>query len=968
MEHDTPASPQIVFEPFRLDPADERLWRGEENVPLGRKALEVLLCLVGRPGRLVTKREILEAVWPETAVSEAVLTTAVRELRRALGDRAREPRYVETVHGRGYRFIAPVLETERAPTVADPPAARAPESPAGGRGASTQPRPPRSYPVLGQAPRLVGREAELARLEEWYAAAAEGDRRIGFVAGEAGIGKTSLVETFLGAVAATGTVWSGRGQCIEQYGAGEAYLPILEALVRLGHDPAVPVADVFFRHAPSWLPHVPAILPQDRRPRPGSVTPARMLRELAEAVEVLTAHRPLVFVLEDLHWSDAATLEWLGYVARRRDRARLLVLGTYRPVEALLHRHPLRRLVAELRQTPQCDELVLDYLDREAVESYVEQRYGDDVPNRKELAGVLHRRTGGHPLFLATIIEGLRNQTLVAQASEDTPPSADLAAVGRVIPTSVRQFIEHRFELLSPQDRAILEAGSVAGDPFSVAAVVAGTDLYDETVEARCATWAGEGRFLVAEGTVTWPDGRLAACYRFRHALFQEVLYGCISPERRARLHRLVGDRLERAWGERAGEIAAELAVHFEQGRELDRAVSYAERAARRALERSAYSEARRHLERGLKVLARLPDDRRRLEREIDLSLVLGQVLMSMEGWGAREVEQLYRRLRALCTELEDDSRLPSVIWGEMAVSVVRSELRTTQELSEELLELARRRGSRLFEIVAQMELGGTALLLGELTTARDHLRRADELYEPDQHAHHVSQFGVDFGVFSRAWETHLLWQIGDVDRALERSERLLALSQELAHPLTRTVALAYAAMLQQFRLDVGRVEELASETIRQSREHGFPYYLAWGDVLGGWSRAVRGRTAEGLADIRRGLDTLQSTGGARLPYYRSLLADALRLSGRNVEALATLDEALGDVEQTGERWWLAELYRLKGELLRLLDRGAEAEACLSHAVRVAREQGGTALELRAAESASSGRRTSGRGGPQPAR
>jgi predicted ATPase len=208
----------------------------------------------------------------------------------------------------------------------------------------------------------------------------QGQRLIGFVVGEPGIGKTALVDAFVAEVSATVDVWIGYGQCIDHYGTGEAYLPVLEALGRLGRGPeGALLLPVLWQYAPSWLVHLPALLAPEERERLASlasgVTPTRMLRELAEALEVISAIRPLVLVLEDLHWSDHATLEWLAYVIRRRDPARLLILGTYRPVDVIVHAHPLRPLLAEMRQHPQYVELVLDYLSVAAVTAYVQQRF-----------------------------------------------------------------------------------------------------------------------------------------------------------------------------------------------------------------------------------------------------------------------------------------------------------------------------------------------------------------------------------------------------------------------------------------------------------------------------------------------------------------------------------------------------------------------------------------------------------------
>jgi DNA-binding winged helix-turn-helix (wHTH) protein/predicted ATPase len=905
----------FVFEPYRLDVLDERLWHGETSVRLGHKALVVLQYLVSQPGQLVTKEALLASAWPDTAVTDAVLTTVMREVRQALGDEARAPRFVETVHGRGYRFIAPVIETNAVIAPADPPV------------------------------RLVGREEEWARLGEWYTTAQEGKRRIAFIAGEAGIGKTALVEAFAFDAAQQGNVLIGHGQCIEHYGAGEAYLPLLEALGRLGRDAAVPIAPVLREHAPSWLAHLPSLGSSGKLEVLAPVTPARMLRELADALEILTARHPLILVLEDLHWSDTATLEWLAYAVRRRDPARLLVLGTYRPVEALLYNHALRSLIAELRQQPQCAELVLDYLSGDAVQDYLRQRFGS-IPSLHELAEVLRRRTGGHPLFLTAIVDEL--------LLRPNPESADLTAMANVIPAGVRQFIERRFEQLSGEEQEILAAASVAGDPFSVAAVAAATAVTDERIEACCAAWAREGRFLAADDAMTWPDGTLAAGYRFRHALYQEVVYAGISPEQRARLHRAVGDRLESAYRKRVATVAAELAMHFEQGRAPRRAVAYLEQAARNALDRSAYSEARRHIEHGRKLLNALPEGRQRLRRELELLLLLGRVLAATKGWAVEEVESVFLRARKLCEELYDTHRLLQALWGLIGVTFVGAEFRKAQALGREVLGLANKRNDPIYGILGHMEVGGTEFHLGEPTAATSrHFLKADSLYDPRQHRSHIACFGVDMGLFSRSWATHFLWHAGYADRARAKTEETLKLARELSHPLTQGVALAYATMLHQLCRDPERVDSLAETTIALCTEHGFPYYLAWAEVLRGWSHAAGGAPQMGIGEIRRGIDVLQAKAGARLSYYRALLAEACGWAGLIDDAFQALADGFADIQKTEERWWEAELHRLRGELLRseTVSRGAEAEASFHRAIEVARGQHAKSLELRAAMS-----------------
>ena len=581
----------FVFGPFRLDMRDERLWRGQIVLPLRHKTLGVLHALVARAGQLLTKEALLAGVWPETAVSETVLTVAIRELRRVLEDQARCPQFIETVHGRGYRFMAPV-------TLMEP----SPEWPStAGRGLQSPPgtfAPPACF---------VGREGELARLYQWFTKARQGRRQVVFITGAAGMGKTALVDAFVARVRATEALWVGHGQCIEQYGPGEPYLPLLEALGRLCRGTAgAPCLALLRQYAPSWLVQLPALLsPADwevLQRTAGGVMQPRMLRELTEALDWLTAERPLVLVLEDLQWSDRATLEWLTYVARRRDAARLLILGTYRPVDAMVRAHPVHTVMTELTQRQQGAELPLDALSADDVVAYCGQRLR--VPSLPAgLARVLYQRSHGHPLFVVTIVDALLRQGLLHEEAVGWDVSQAIAVIMGAVPESLRQIIEQQLAQVSPEDRALLEAASLVGREFSAAVAAVGNQS-TEDIEAQLAVLAHHGQCIRSGGLVAWPDGTRAAGYSFLHDLYRETLADRVPPSRQRRWHLEIGARKETGYGVRAREIAAELAMHFVQGHDPYRAVQYLQYASENALQRSAHQEAVTHLTQGLALLA----------------------------------------------------------------------------------------------------------------------------------------------------------------------------------------------------------------------------------------------------------------------------------------------------------------------------------------------------------------------------
>jgi len=932
----------FVFGAFQLDLRDERLWCGPEVVRLPPKPFAVLACLVTQAGQLVTKDALLATVWPDTVVSEDVITVAMRQLRRVLGDQTHPPQFIETVHGRGYRFIAPVSATR-------PPA----------RPARLE-RPRRALSATGSRPRLfVGRDAELAHLAQWWTMVQQGQRQVGMIVGEPGIGKTALVEAFVAQVSAIEDVWVGHGQCVDQYGAGEAYLPVLEALGRLGRGPAgASLVAVLRQYAPSWLVHLPALLAPEDRERlahtTSGVTPARMLRELAEALEVLTAERSLVLILEDLHWSDRATLEWLAYVVRRRDPARLLLLGTYRPVDVIMHAPALRAIVTELRHHPQYAELVLDYLSEAATAAYLRQRCGAQ-PLPPGLPQLVHQRTGGNPLFLVAMVDALVRQQLLETTGDAGGNLGALAGLSEVMPTSLRQYIEQHLEQLSEADQALLEAASVAGSTFAVAAVAAGVAQAPETLEARCTALARQGRFIRASGTETWPDGTVTASYQFLHALYHEVVYARVSAGHRVRLHQQIGGRKEAGYGEQARQIAAELAVHFAQGGNAWRAVKYHHYAGENAVQRSAYQEAITHLTTGLEVLTTLPETHARSQQELVVQMTLGSALKATMGQATPEVERLYTRARALCEQVGEPPQLFRVLWGLWGVYGARGEVQTERALAEQLLSLAQRLHDPDLLLEAHHALWATLFTSGELAAAQPHLDQGLRLYEPQRHRAHAALYsGHDPGTCCRQQAALGLWLLGYPDQAVASSQAALALAQQLAHPLSLTLALYWAAMLHHLRREAPLTQARAEAAMTIATEQGFPQELARATPLRGWAQAASGHGEERRGQIKQGLAAYRATGStAERPYYLALLAETSAKVGQTAEGLEALAEALATVAQSRVRWWEAELYRLRGELLlqHAVPQPGEAEACFQQALAVARRQQAKSLELRAAVS-----------------
>jgi len=407
---------RITFDGFTLDLSEELLWRGSERIHLRPKTFALLAYLTARSGRLVTKNELLSALWQDLNVGEEALKHCVAEIRKALSDDAEAPKFLETVHRRGYRFI-PVTGPRRN---------RDSELSEGSREREREP--------ASSGYRLVGRASELARLQHCLENANRGVRQTVFIEGEPGIGKTSLIDAFLDlaalqnpAQAKPGSAidpWVGRGQCIKAHSVGEAYMPFFEALTGLCRQPGGKrFVTVLRRVAPLCLSQMPSLINSGqlrslRRATLGAMR-ERMLREMAEALEALASKELLILILEDLHWSDCSSLDLISYWSQRRGPAKLLLIGTYRRAEAAAKDHPLKTLVQELKARQQCQEVPLAPLDQAAVEEYLLQRFpGNGFP--AGTAEWIQQRTKGSPLLMVSIVDNMGARGLVMARGHGT--------------------------------------------------------------------------------------------------------------------------------------------------------------------------------------------------------------------------------------------------------------------------------------------------------------------------------------------------------------------------------------------------------------------------------------------------------------------------------------------------------------------------------------------------------------------
>src|SRR5215468_4198321 len=749
-----------------------------------------------------------------------------------------------------------------------------------------------------------------------------------------------------------------RGQCLEGYGGMEAYYPLLEALgaVCQGAGGAA-VVETLATHAPTWLVQFPALLTPAHRAtlqrELQGATRERMLRELAELLEVLTADRPLLLVLEDLQWADHATVDGLAALARRRAPAHLVLVATYRPVDLAFWAHPLQTLTQDLRVHQLCHELAVEPLSAADIAAYL-AAVAAGAPLPAGLAALLSRHSEGNPLFMRALLEHLTQQGVLAREADGWVFRGPSAAHALGVPENLRQMIEAQMARLGPEEQRVLEVASVTGAVFTASVSAAAADMEANDCDAVCATLARRQQLVRAADAQQLPDGSVSQRYVFVHALYREVCYWRQAPGHRAMRHRRLGAHLEGLFAPQLQDVAAELAHHFEAGAEWARAITYLQLVADTAGQRYAYREAATTLQHALALVPHLPEAPARTQHALPLYSALGAALTMTHGQAAPDVEHAYTQAYALCQQVGETPELVPVLYGLWRFYNTRSQLHTARELGDTLLRLTQRADDPALAVIAHYALGWTWCCLGVLPAARQHLEEGSARYTPDQRRALVFGIGQDPGLNSHLYAALTLWMLGYPAQVLAHLHAALAWAQALAHPHSLAFTRCWAAIVAQWRRDVPAVYEHAAAAVALSTAQGFPLLVAWGASLRGWALAMQGQAKEGMAQARQGLADYRANGAAVfVPYFCTVLADVCAHLGDTAEGLQALAEAHTLVEQHEERYWEAEVCRLRGVLLRRQPETppAEAEAWVQRALDVARSQQAKALELRAAMS-----------------
>jgi DNA-binding SARP family transcriptional activator/predicted ATPase len=858
-------------------------------------------------------------------------------------------------------------------------------------------------PVQAERPIFVARERELSQLDRFLDLALTGQGRVVFVTGEAGSGKTALVQEFTQRIQeAHANLVVASGNCNAYTGIGDPYLPFREILELLAGDvearwaagaatreharrlwntlPLTAQAlvsagpdliDTFVPHAAllaramtctQWPGRADWLIRLNKLVAGRPLGPARpspqqsdLFEQYTRVLQTLARQLSLVLILDDLQWADLGSISLLFHLGRHLAGSHILIVGAYRPEEVAIgregERHPLEPVVNEFQRV--FGNIIVNLGQAES-RSFIEA-YLDSEPNWLGVAfrEMLYRQTRGHPLFTIELLRGLQERGDLVRDPEGRwveGPALDW----ETLPARVEAVIAERIGRLPQRVRDLLSVASVEGEAFT-AEVAARVQARGERETVRCLseTLDRRHRLVSFHGIQRLGEQRLSR-YRFRHILFQRYLYSTLDQAERAYLHEQVGSVLEGLYhGQESAAVAVQLARHFQEAGIADKAIPYLHQAFVRAVQVSAYEEGLAHVTQGLALVMTRPDSPDRDRQQLDFQMALGVALQGARGTYASEMKDAYLKARELCMKTGETSRLCRVL-SELAIHhYVRGEHQKAREFGEQALSVAQRVNDSLLEAVSRWCLGLALFCLGDFKTAHAHFERVIAFYVPQQHHHSlVSLRGSDAGLSALAYAACTLWCLGYPDQALQRSQTALALARELNHPFSLADVLSYGGCLfNAMRRDAQALKDHAEELVRLSSDK-IPVWSATGECFLGRALVLLGQVQEGLAQLREGIAVVQSI-GSRIDLSRALVSwvEAQVRAGQPEAGLATLAEALALVEQTDERYLEAELARLRAELLLMQGKEAEAEASLQHAIEVARRQSAKSWELRATTS-----------------
>jgi TOMM system kinase/cyclase fusion protein len=791
---------------------------------------------------------------------------------------------------------------------------------------------------------LVGREQEVGLLLDRWEQVEEGRGQVVLLTGEPGIGKSRLVQVVKERVAEQP---HRRLECrCSPYYTNTPLYPVTDLLPRLfgwsrdetaegklekleqglGASGAAPdetlplLAALLALPAPERYP-LPPMSPERQK--------QRTLEALLGLLHALAARQPVILIVEDLHWVDPTTLEWLALVIEQAPTTRLLVLPTARPTFA-----------APWPARAHLTALTLSRFTRKQTEAMVDRVTGGTALPTEVLQQIV-AKTDGVPLFVEELTKMVLESGLLAERGgryELTGPLPPLA-----IPSTLQDSLMARLDRLAAV-KEVAQLGAALGREFPYGLIRAVSHL-DAAALGQALGRLVEAELLYQRGVPP------AATYTFKHALVQEAAYQSLLKSTRQQYHQRIARTMLAQFPAEAETRPEFIAHHYTEAGLATEAIPYWQRAGQRAVERSAHAEAAGHYLKALDGLATLPESPERDGLELGLQVALAYAWAPSKGWAAPQVERAYTRARALCRHAPEGPHLFGALRG-LWVYYIQGDHRSARELADQCVALADRAQEPGLLVEAHFARGATANYRGDFVLARRELERSLSLYDREAHRRHAYAFGQDPYVAASLYLVSTLWRLGYPEEALRHSTQAVEYAQQLAHPFSLAYALHTACMLRTYRREWPEVQKAADAALTQAAEHGFSIFMGWAHYFLGIARAHQGQPQQGRDLIERQLLRFRAMGTEIAHgWMLASLAEACLLGHQLEEAAGFVDEALTLVEKNDERFSEAGLHQIKGELLLLGPRRDEeqAEVELHRALEIARRQQAKSLELRAA-------------------